>query len=174
MRYAESTSAFVPLGQVASIRQTAGPMVVRTEDAVPTAWVYVDVVGRDIGSYVAEAKKMVAENVTLPAGYRVAWSGQYEYLVRARQTMQLVVPATLLVIFLLLYLNFRSAGEALLVMASLPFALVGGVWLVWILDFNWSVAVAIMSCMYWAKGPLRSFATRLASSMRPRAMSVAA
>jgi Cu(I)/Ag(I) efflux system membrane protein CusA/SilA len=137
------TNAFVPLGQVASIRQTAGPMVVRTEDAVPTAWVYVDVVGRDIGSYVADAKKMVAESITLPAGYRVAWSGQYEYLVRARQTMQLVVPATLLVIFLLLYLNFRSAGEALLVMASLPFALVGGVWLVWILDFNWSVAVAI-------------------------------
>jgi Cu(I)/Ag(I) efflux system membrane protein CusA/SilA len=137
------SSAFVPLGQVASIRETAGPMVVRTEDAVPTAWVYVDVVGRDIGSYVADAKRMVAETVKLPAGYRVAWSGQYEYLVRARQTMQVVIPAALLVIFLLLYLNFRNAGETLLVMASLPFALVGGVWLVWLLDFNWSVAVAI-------------------------------
>jgi Cu(I)/Ag(I) efflux system membrane protein CusA/SilA len=137
------SNAFVPLGQVASIRETAGPMVVRTEDAVPTAWVYVDVVGRDIGSYVADAKRMVAETVKLPAGYRVAWSGQYEYLVRARQTMQVVIPAALLVIFLLLYLNFRNVGETLLVMASLPFALIGGVWLVWLLDFNWSVAVAI-------------------------------
>ncbi len=136
-------TAFVPLGQVATIRQTTGPMVVRTEDAVPTAWVYVDVAGRDIGGYVDEAKRMVAETVTLPAGYRLVWSGQYEYLVRARRTMQVVVPATLLVIFLLLYLNFRSVGETLLVMLSLPFALVGGVWLIWLLGYNWSVAVAI-------------------------------
>jgi Cu(I)/Ag(I) efflux system membrane protein CusA/SilA len=138
-----ATDAFVPLGQVATIRQTTGPMVIRTEDAVPTAWVYVDVAGRDIGGYVADAKKMVAEMVTLPAGYRLVWSGQYEYLVRARQTMQVVVPATLLIIFLLLYLNFRNVTEAMLVMLSLPFALVGGIWLVWFLGYNWSVAVAI-------------------------------
>ncbi|MDX2057356.1 MAG: CusA/CzcA family heavy metal efflux RND transporter [Gemmatimonadales bacterium] len=138
-----AAEAFVPLGQVATIRQTTGPMVVRTEDAVPTAWVYVDVAGRDIGGYVAEAKDMIARMVTLPAGYRLAWSGQYEYLVRARETMRVVVPATLLVIFLLLYLNFRNVGETLLVMLSLPFALVGGVWLVWALGYNWSVAVAI-------------------------------
>ena len=137
------SSSFVPLGQVAMIHQTAGPMVVRTEGAVPTAWVFVDVAGRDIGSYVAEAKKMVTESVLLPAGYRLVWSGQYEYMVRARQTMQVVVPATLLVIFLLLYLNFQSVGETLLVMGSLPFALVGGIWLIWILGYNWSVSVAI-------------------------------
>ena len=140
---AAGAESFVPLGQVASIRQTTGPMVVRTEDAIPTAWVYIDVAGRDIGSYVADAKKMVAESVMLPAGYRLVWSGQYEYLVRARQTMQVVVPATLLLIFLLLYLHFRNVGETLLVMLSLPFALVGGVWLVWLLGYHWSVAVAI-------------------------------
>ena len=140
---AGAAAAFVPLGQVASIRQTTGPMVIRTEGAVPTAWVYVDVAGRDIGGFVADAKKMVADAVVLPAGYRLVWSGQYEYLVRARETMQVVVPATLLIIFLLLYLNFRSAGEAGLVMLSLPFALVGGIWLIWLLDYNWSVAVAI-------------------------------
>ncbi len=138
-----TNGAFVPLGQVATIRQTSGPMVVRTEGAVPTAWVYVDVAGRDIGGYVAEAQQMVESSVTLPAGYRLEWSGQYEYLVRARKTMQVVVPATLLVIFLLLYLNFRNVGETLLVMASLPFALIGGVWMVWALGYNWSVAVAV-------------------------------
>ena len=138
-----AAGAFVPLGQVATIRQTTGPMVIRTEGAVPTAWVYVDVAGRDIGGFVAEAKRMVAGTVVLPAGYRLVWSGQYEYLVRARETMQLVVPATLLIIFLLLYLNFRSTGEAALVLLSLPFSLVGGIWLIWLLDYNWSVAVAI-------------------------------
>ncbi len=133
----------MPLGQVATIRQTSGPMVVRTEGAVLTAWVYVDVAGRDIGGYVAEAKQMVEASVTMPPGYRLEWSGQYEYLVRARKTMQVVVPATLLVIFLLLFLNCRNVGETLLVMASLPFALVGGVWMVWALGYSWSVAVAV-------------------------------
>ncbi len=135
--------AFVPLGQVASIRQVAGPMVVRTEDAVPTAWVYVDVAGRDIGSYVAEAQRTVAQMVPMPAGYRIVWSGQYEYMQRAAAKLKLVVPATLGIIFLLLYFNFRSVGETLIVMLSLPFALVGGIWFVWLLGYNWSVAVAI-------------------------------
>ncbi|HEU4993633.1 MAG TPA: efflux RND transporter permease subunit, partial [Gemmatimonadaceae bacterium] len=133
----------VPLGQVATIKLAAGPMVIRTEGAVPTAWVYVDVAGRDIGSFVDEARHLVANSVTLPPGYRVAWSGQYEYMERAAQRMKLVVPATLLIILLLLYLNFRSVSESLIVMLSLPFALVGGIWLIWALGYNWSVAVAI-------------------------------
>ena len=136
-------AAYVPLGQVARIRQVAGPMVVRTEDAMPTAWVYVDVAGRDIGSYVAEAQRVVRDRVTLPAGYTVVWSGQYEYMQRAAARLVLVIPATLLIIFLLLYLNFRNVGETLIVMLSLPFALVGGIWFIWLLDYNWSVAVAI-------------------------------
>jgi Cu(I)/Ag(I) efflux system membrane protein CusA/SilA len=133
----------VPLGQLATIRQVAGPMVVRTEGAVPTAWVYVDVADRDIGSYVAEAQRMVSSMVTLPPGYSLVWSGQYEYMQRAQERMKLVIPATLAIIFLLLYFNFRSVGETLIVMASLPFALVGGIWLIGALGYNWSVAVAI-------------------------------
>ncbi len=136
-------SAQVPLGQVATIRQVAGPMVVRTEGAMPTAWVFIDVTGRDIGSYVAEAQRAVGRDVELPAGYTLAWSGQYEYMERAAARMRVVVPATLAVIFLLLYLNFRNVREAVLVMLSLPFAAVGGLWLVWALGYNWSVAVAI-------------------------------
>jgi Cu(I)/Ag(I) efflux system membrane protein CusA/SilA len=137
------TPAYVPLGQVAKVRQVAGPMVVRTEDAQPTAWVYVDVAGRDIGSYVAEARAMVEGMVQLPPGYRITWSGQYEYMQRAAERLRLVIPATLAIIFLLLYLNFGSIVESLIVMLSLPFALVGGVWFLWLLGYNWSVAVAI-------------------------------
>jgi Cu(I)/Ag(I) efflux system membrane protein CusA/SilA len=136
-------SAQVPLGQVANIREVAGPMVVRTEDAMPTAWVYVDVAGRDIGGYVAEARAMVESEVKLPAGYTMVWSGQYEYMQRAKEKMKLVIPATLAIIFLLLYFNFRSVWETLIVMLSLPFALVGGIWFIWALGYNWSVAVAI-------------------------------
>ena len=140
---ASGSEAFVPLGQIATIRQVAGPMVVRTEGAQPTAWVYVDVVGRDIGGYVADAKRQVESAVTLPAGYTLVWSGQYEYMQRAKERMKLVIPATLAIIFLLLYFNFKSVGESLIVMLSLPFALVGGIWFVWLLGYNWSVAVAI-------------------------------
>jgi Cu(I)/Ag(I) efflux system membrane protein CusA/SilA len=138
-----SREAFVPLGQVATIKQVAGPMVVRTEGAQPTAWVYVDVAGRDIGGYVAEAKREVERMVQLPTGYTLVWSGQYEYMQRAKERMKLVIPATLAIIFLLLYLNFRSVGESLIVMLSLPFALVGGIWFIWLLGYNMSVAVAI-------------------------------
>jgi Cu(I)/Ag(I) efflux system membrane protein CusA/SilA len=133
----------VPLGQLATIRQVPGPMVVRTEGAMPTAWVYVDVVGRDIGSYVRDAQRMVNDMVKLKPGYSIVWSGQYEYMQRAQEKMRLVIPATLAIIFLLLYFNFRSVGETLIVMLSLPFALVGGVWFLWLLGYNWSVAVAI-------------------------------
>jgi len=140
---AAGRGAFVPLGQVATIRQVAGPMVVRTEGAMPTAWVYVDVTGRDLGGYVAEARRHVANSVTLPAGYTIVWSGQYEYMQRAAEKLTLVVPATLALIFLLLYFNFKSVPETLIVMLSLPFALVGGIWFLWALGYNWSVAVAI-------------------------------
>jgi copper/silver efflux system protein len=135
--------AQVPLGQIATIRKVAGPMVVRTENAVPTAWVYVDVAGRDIGSYVREAQQTVQRMVTLPQGYSVVWSGQFEYMQRARERMKIVVPATLALIFLLLFFNFKSVGETLIVMLSVPFALVGGIWFIWLLGYNWSVAVTI-------------------------------
>ena len=135
--------AFVPLGQIATIRQVAGPMVVRTEDAQPTAWVYVDVLGRDIAGYVTEARREVERLVRLPPGYTIVWSGQYEYMQRAKERMKLVIPATLAIVFLLLYFNFRSVPEALIVMLSLPFALVGGIWFLWLLGYNMSVAVAI-------------------------------
>jgi Cu(I)/Ag(I) efflux system membrane protein CusA/SilA len=138
-----SGTSQVPLGQVATIRQVAGPMVVRTEDAIPTAWVYVDVVDRDIGSYVADARRMVEREIRLPPGYTIVWSGQYEYMERAKERMKLVIPATLALIFLLLYFNFKSVGETAIVMLSLPFALVGGIWFLWLLGYNWSVAVAI-------------------------------
>ncbi|MCE9601337.1 MAG: efflux RND transporter permease subunit [Gemmatimonadetes bacterium] len=136
-------AAQVPLGQIARITSVAGPMVVRTEGAVPTAWVYVDVTGRDIGRYVADAQREVGARVTIPTGYSLVWSGQYEYMQRAKAKMRLVIPATLLLIFLLLYFNFRSVPEALIVMLSLPFALVGGIWFLWALGYDWSVAVAI-------------------------------
>ncbi len=138
-----SSAAQIPLGQIATIKQVAGPMVVRTEGAVPTAWVYVDVAGRDIGSYVADAQKMVTEMVKPAPGYSIVWSGQYEYMQRAKETMKLVIPATLAIIFLLLYFNFKSVGETLIVMLSLPFALVGGIWFMYLLGYHWSVAVAI-------------------------------
>lgn len=140
---AAGRGAYVPLGQVATIKQVAGPMVVRTEGAIPTAWVFVDVIGRDLGGYVAEAQRRVAGMVKLPAGYTIVWSGQYEYMQRAAEKLKVVVPATLALIFLLLYFNFKSVPETLIVMLSLPFALVGGIWFIWALGYNWSVAVAI-------------------------------
>lgn len=135
--------AQIPLGQLATIKPVAGPMVVRTEGAQPTAWVYVDVVGRDIGGYVRDAQAAVTRQVMLPPGYSLVWSGQYEYMQRAKATMRLVIPATLAIIFLLLYFNFRQVGESVIVMLTLPFALVGGLWFIWALGYNWSVAVAI-------------------------------
>lgn len=140
---AANGSAQVPLGQLATIRNVSGPMVVRTEDAFPTAWVYVDVQDRDIGTYVADAKKMVARMVDVPAGYTLQWSGQYEYMQRAKNRLVLVIPLVLLLIFLLLYFNFKNVGETLIVMLSLPFAIVGGIFFMALLGYNWSVATAI-------------------------------
>jgi Cu(I)/Ag(I) efflux system membrane protein CusA/SilA len=101
------------------------------------------VAGRDIGSYVAEAQRVVASRVTLPPGYTMTWSGQYEYMERAKKKMMLVVPAALAIIVLLLYFNFRSGAETAIVLLSLPFSIVGGIWFIWALGYNWSVAVAI-------------------------------
>jgi Cu(I)/Ag(I) efflux system membrane protein CusA/SilA len=133
----------VPLGEVAMIQLARGPTTIRTENGQLALYIFVDIAGRDLGGYVTDARQAVANKVTLPQGYSVRWSGQFEHLERAEERLRIVVPATLLIIFLLLYLNFRAATEALIVMLSLPFALVGGVWLMWWLDFNMSVAVAV-------------------------------
>jgi len=137
------TPAMVPLGQVAQVKVTKGTPGIRTENALLSAYIYVDIRDRDIGGYVADAKKAVAEKVEFPPGYYVAWSGQFEYMERAIEKMKVVIPVTLLSIFLLLYLNFRRLTETFIVMLSVPFALVGGVWLMWLLDYNLSVAVAV-------------------------------
>ena len=133
----------IPLGQVANVRLTQGPASIRTENAQLAAYIYIDVRDRDLGGYVADARKAVAEKVTFPPGYYPIWSGQYEYYERAKQRLTIVVPLTLIIIVLLLYLNFRRVAETLIVMLSLPFALIGGLWMMWWLGFNMSVAVAV-------------------------------
>ena len=133
----------VPLGQLAKARLERGTPGIRTENALLSAYIFVDIRGRDIGSYVADARKAVAGKVNFPPGYYITWSGQFEYMERAIEKMKIVVPLTLLTIFVLLYLNFRRLTESLIVMLSVPFALVGGVWLLWWLGYNLSVAVAV-------------------------------
>ncbi|MCX7247906.1 MAG: efflux RND transporter permease subunit [Burkholderiales bacterium] len=135
--------AMIPLGQVAKVVVAKGAPGIRTENALLSAYIYVDIRERDIGGYVMDAKKAVAAQVTFPSGYYVTWSGQFEYMERAVEKMKVVIPVTLLTIFLLLYLNFRRITETLIVMLSVPFALVGGVWLMWLLGYNLSVAVAV-------------------------------
>jgi Cu(I)/Ag(I) efflux system membrane protein CusA/SilA len=133
----------VPLGEAASVKLTRGATSIRTENGQLAVYVFVDIKDRDLGGYVAEARDAVAKAVQLPPGYSIGWSGQYEYMQRAEARLRIVVPVTLLVIFLLLYLNFRTVTETLIVMLSLPFALVGGIWLMWQQGFNMSVAVAV-------------------------------
>jgi len=133
----------VPLGEVAKVELAKGPATIRTENAQLAAYIYIDLRDRDIGSYVADAQKAVAAQVKFPPGYYVTWSGQFEYMERAKARLKVVVPITVLIIFLLLYLNFRRVTETLIVMLSVPFALVGGLWLMWWLGFNLSVAVAV-------------------------------
>ena len=133
----------VPLNEVAEVSLGQGPSLIRTEDAQLALYIFVDFRDRDIGGYVADAQKAVKSQVDFPPGYYVTWSGQFEYLERAKQRLQIVVPITILVIFLLLYLNFRQVTETLIVMLSVPFAFVGGFWLMWWLDFNLSVAVVV-------------------------------
>ncbi|HEY3432590.1 MAG TPA: CusA/CzcA family heavy metal efflux RND transporter, partial [Rhodocyclaceae bacterium] len=135
--------AMIPLGQVAKVEVAKGTPGIRTENALLSAYIFVDIRDRDIGGYVADAKKAVAEQVKFPPGYYATWSGQFEYMERAIEKMKIVIPVTLLTIFLLLYLNFKRLTETLIVMLSVPFALVGGVWLMWLLGYNVSVAVAV-------------------------------
>ena len=138
-----NSAGTVPLGEVADIRLAQGATSIRTENARLATYIFVDIRDRDLGGYVAAAQKAVSEQVKLPAGTYLVWSGQYEYLQRAEARLQVVVPVTLMIIFLLLYLNFRRLTETLIVMLSLPFALVGGFWLLWWLGFNLSVAVVV-------------------------------
>jgi Cu(I)/Ag(I) efflux system membrane protein CusA/SilA len=137
------TGAHIPLGEVTSIEITDGPGMIRSENARLNGWIYVDIENTDLGSYVVKAKNVVKEKVTLPAGYSIGWSGQFEYMERTTERMKQVVPITLMIIVFLLYLNFRRFEEVLIILASLPFALVGGLWLIYWLGYNLSVAVAV-------------------------------
>jgi Cu(I)/Ag(I) efflux system membrane protein CusA/SilA len=141
--WAEPGGSHVPLGQVAEIRVTTGPPMIRDEAGMLTGYVYVDMDAgkKDIGSYVDEAKKAVEKEITLPAGYFLKWTGQYELLQQMQERMRFLVPLTLIIVLLLLYINFGNLTEALIVLASVPFALVGSVWLLSILHYNLSTAV---------------------------------
>jgi len=133
----------IPLGQVATIKTVKAPPSIRTENALLSVYIFVDIRDRDIDSYVADAQQAVSEQIKFPPGYYATWSGQFEYMQRAKEKLKLVIPFTLVIIFLLLYLNFRRLTETLIVMLSVPFALVGGVWLMWLLGYNLSVAVGV-------------------------------
>jgi Cu(I)/Ag(I) efflux system membrane protein CusA/SilA len=135
--------AMVPLGQVAKITLLKGPPGIRTENALLSAYIFVDIRDRDIGGYVADAQKAVRDRVKFPPGYYATWSGQFEYMERAKERLVVVVPLTIMIVFVLLYLNFRRLAETLIVMLSVPFALVGGIWLMYFLGYNMSVAVAV-------------------------------
>ena len=137
------TGARIPLSEVADIRTEMGPAMIKSENSRPNGWTFVDIADRDLGSYVEEAQRVVAEEVKLPPGYSISWSGQYEYMVRAKARLAVVVPFTLMIIVLLLYLNFRNVIEVLIIMGTLPLALVGGFWLLYLLGYNMSVAVGV-------------------------------
>jgi Cu(I)/Ag(I) efflux system membrane protein CusA/SilA len=134
---------YVPLGELAELNFVKGPPVVKSEGSRPTAWIYVDVSGADIGGYVERARAVIDREVKLPSGYNLVWSGQFEYMQRAAARLRQIVPVTLFLVFLLLYLNFRSFGRALLILLLLPFGLTGGVWFLWLLGYQLSVAVGV-------------------------------
>ena len=137
------TGTQIPLEYVADIHIKKGPPVIKSENARTTAWLYVDIRNIDVGTYVKNAKKVVEEQVDFPEGYSVVWSGQYEYMQRAQQRLRIVVPITLVIFFLLLYFNFKNIQESVIVMLSLPFSLVGGIWFLYFLGYNFSVAVGV-------------------------------
>ncbi len=137
------TGVQIPLSYVADINIKKGPPVIKSENSRRTAWLYVDLRGIDVGTYVKNAKKVVEEKIKFPEGYSLVWSGQFEYMERAQKRLNVVVPITLLIIFLLLYFNFKNFSESFIVMLSLPFALVGGIWFMYLLDYNFSVAVGV-------------------------------
>ena len=135
--------ARIALSDVAEVKVIDGPPAIKSENARLNGWTYVDITGRDLGSYVAQAQQVVADGVELPAGYSLAWSGQYEYMVRAKERLSIVGPVTLAIIVLLLYLNFRRFAEVAIIICTLPMALIGGLWLLYLLDYDLSVAVGV-------------------------------
>ncbi len=135
--------ARIPLAEVADIRIDPGPGMIKTENARLNGWIYIDIEGRDLGSYVQDAQQIVADKIKLPPGYSISWSGQYEFMVRAVERLTTVVPVTLVIIVLLLYMNFRNLTEVAIIMGTLPLALVGGFWLLYLLNYNMSVAVGV-------------------------------
>ncbi|MEL7292904.1 MAG: efflux RND transporter permease subunit [Pseudomonadota bacterium] len=137
------SGARIALADVAEVRFEDGPPMIKTENARPNGWVFVDIAGRDLGSYVAEARQAVSEQLALPAGYSLAWSGQYEYMERAKARLSIVTPVTIAIIMLLLYFSFRRVGEVMIIMFTLPLAMVGGLWLMHYLNYNFSIAVGV-------------------------------
>jgi Cu(I)/Ag(I) efflux system membrane protein CusA/SilA len=137
------SGAQIPITQLADIRIVKGPPSIKSENARKNAWIYVDLAGIDVGTYVQKARQVVGEKIKLPPGYSMVWSGQYEYMVRAQKRLAVVVPMTLLIIFLLLYFNFKNISESLIIMLSVPFSLTGGLWLMYLLDYDMSVAVGV-------------------------------
>ena len=135
--------ARIALADVAEVKVVDGPPVIKSENARLNGWTYVDITGRDLGSYVVEARQKVRDTVDLPPGYSLAWSGQYEYMVRAKERLSLVGPVTLAIIVLLLFLSFRRFAEVAIIMGTLPMALIGGVWLLYLLGYDLSVAVGV-------------------------------
>jgi len=133
----------IPLSAVADIRVEDGPPMIKSENARLNGWIFVDIEGVDLGTYVAAAKQAVSDHVELPAGYSLNWSGQYEYMERAKERLSVVIPITLVTIILLLFLNFRNMAEVLIIMGTLPTALIGGIWLLYLLDYHLSVAVGV-------------------------------
>jgi Cu(I)/Ag(I) efflux system membrane protein CusA/SilA len=131
------------LSDIADVRITDGPPMLRSENARLAGWVYIDIRGRDLRGAVLDMQRVVSEKVQLPAGYSISWSGQFEFLERATAKLKIVVPFTLLIIFVLLYLTFKRFDEAALIMAALPFAVIGGIWLLYLLDYNMSIAAAV-------------------------------
>ncbi|NOR81503.1 MAG: CusA/CzcA family heavy metal efflux RND transporter, partial [Methyloprofundus sp.] len=137
------TNSQIPLALVAKLKLRRGPPSIKSEGARPNAWIYVDINSSDIGGFVAKAKQVVAEQITIPAGYTLTWSGQFEYMERAAKRLKIVVPITLMLIFFLLYLTFGNMTEPVIVMLSVPFGLIGGIWIVYAYGFNLSVAVYV-------------------------------
>ncbi len=137
------SGAQVPITQMADIRIVKGPPSIKSENARKNAWIYVDITGIDVGTYVQKAQRIIREKIDLPPGYSLVWSGQYEYMIRAQKRLMIVVPVTLLIIFLLLYFNFKNVTDSVIVMLSVPFSLTGGLWLMYLLDYDMSVAVGV-------------------------------
>jgi Cu(I)/Ag(I) efflux system membrane protein CusA/SilA len=137
------SGAQVPITQLADIQIVKGPPAIKSENARNNAWIYVDLTGIDVGTYVKKAQQVIREKIKLPPGYSLVWSGQYEYMERAQKRLMIVVPLTLIIIFLLLYFNFKDITDSIIVMLSVPFSLTGGLWLMYLMGYNMSVAVGV-------------------------------